>query len=253
MDLRRSKRIPQVPPQNDQWVDIARMLVEFDASVHEEVGGRSITMLNLIPFTREDKIPVLGFFHLLHENSYTDFDSALNRGDSAALNAIKTKESAVDCLKFLRRTGLGFERLLPDGRCLLHLGAEFCWESEVLEYLCSVCPKDYINHQDIRGWTPLHYAIFTTFQPRVPDRTGLAIMRCIVEHGADPYIKASNHALFCGRMQVDATEFTAFELGQALRSDLYQEFICMLKDNGREVPPEFEADAFYDTQEGIGL
>ncbi|KAH6892431.1 ankyrin repeat-containing domain protein [Thelonectria olida] len=242
MNQRRDGEIPQIPPSNQSWLDILRSLIEYDGSVHETACGRSLSMLNLV---NDNLAPrTLEFFHILQDQYYTDFESVHIRGWSAFLNALRSKGSSLECLKFLEKAGLDFSRVFADGRCLLHLAAELSFETDAVQFLCDTCPPDYINRQDDLGWTPLHYGLVFNFfqQPKEP----LAKIRCLVLNGADPTIEATCTSRFSKTMGMDQEKFTSFELGKGLRSDLYVEFLGILEEHGYEIPEEARLGIFHD-------
>ncbi|OKL59087.1 hypothetical protein UA08_05842 [Talaromyces atroroseus] len=243
MNPRRNKIFPQLPPRNPMWVDIIRLLVEYDASVHEVVNGNSLTTLNLI--WHKNKSRTLEFFHFLHDQYYVDFGADKIDGFSAFTSAFRSVGSSLECIQFLyEKVGLDFSRISADGRSLLHLGAEYAHEPETIEYLCRACPSDYINRQDDLGWTPLHYAIF--FEGLHKPEDSLAKVELLIRHGANPYIKSTRLPMFCTVLDIDTDRFTAFELCEALPSHRYEQFLDIVRNYGYDIPEEAETNVFYE-------
>ncbi|KAK3361617.1 ankyrin repeat-containing domain protein [Lasiosphaeria ovina] len=198
---------------DDDRLDVVRLLVNHNASVHEVVCGKSLTMLTIIyPTTRPR---TLELFHLLQNELYNDFESGDLNLYSAFANALSSGESSVDCLKFLKAAGADFSRLSTDEsgqKCLLHLAANYSTEAGPIDYVFSSCDGSYVNRQDSCGWTPLHYAIASSFH---------------------------SHASFSqspGRL----------DMPRARKDAWYKEVVEIFKESGYEISPEPEADVFYD-------
>lgn len=239
MNPRKNKNIfPQFPPRNPRWIDIIRLLVDHYASVHDEIHGNSVTTLNLVWQHNEHR--TLEFFYLLQDQCYVDFGAERDGVWSACINALRSTDTSLKCLQFLKARGVDFSKISADGRSLLHFGAEFAHKQEVIEYLCEVCPPHYINRQDDLGWTPLHYAI--AFEAIHRPQDSLAKVKFLVRRGADPSITARCSPL----VSIDKDHFTVFELGEILRSDQYEKFLEILKDCGHEIPEEAQGNVFYE-------
>ncbi|KAF3399279.1 hypothetical protein DPV78_006258 [Talaromyces pinophilus] len=239
MNPRKNKPFPQLPPMNAIWIDIIRLLAEHGASVHDVVHGRSLTTLNIFWHHGENRI--LEFFHFLQDQCYVDFGAEKVGAWSAFTNALRSPGTSLECLKFLEARGVDFSKISTDGRSLLHFGAELAHEPEVIEYLCKACPSHYVNRQDDFGWTPLHYAI--VFEALHMPQESLAKVQVLVRRGANPSITARRFPLL-HVVDMDKDRFTAYELSEALKSDQYEKFLAIARDNGLEIPEEAEGNIF---------
>jgi hypothetical protein len=128
MNPRRNKVFPQLPPKNPLWMDVIRLLADYDASVHDVVHGNSLNTLNLVWHQYEHR--TLEFFHFLQDQCYVDFGAEKDDGWSAFTSAFRSVGSSLECLKFLEESGIDFSRISADGRSLLHFGAELAHEPE---------------------------------------------------------------------------------------------------------------------------
>ncbi|KAI7968097.1 hypothetical protein EIK77_007852 [Talaromyces pinophilus] len=241
MNPRKNKPFPQLPPMNAIWIDIIRLLAEHGASVHDVVHGRSLTTLNIFWHHGENRI--LEFFHFLQDQCYVDFGAEKVGAWSAFTNALRSPGTSLECLKFLEARGVDFSKISTDGRSLLHFGAELAHEPEVIEYLCKACPSHYVNRQDDFGWTPLHYAI--VFEALHMPQESLAKVQVLVRRGANPSITARRFPLL-HVVDMDKDRFTAYELSEALKSDHYEKFLAIARDNGLEIPEEAEGNIFHE-------
>jgi ankyrin repeat protein len=226
---------------NAIWIDIIRLLAENGASVHDVVHGRSLTTLNIFWHHGENRI--LEFFHFLQDQCYVDFGAEKVGAWSAFTNALRSPGTSLECLKFLEARGVDFSKISTDGRSLLHFGAELAHEPEVIEYLCKACPSHYVNRQDDFGWTPLHYAI--VFEALHMPQESLAKVQVLVRRGANPSITARRFPLL-HVVDMDKDRFTAYELSEALKSDQYEKFLAIARDNGLEIPEEAEGNIFHE-------
>jgi Ankyrin repeats (3 copies) len=243
MNPRQYKILQQLPPRNPMWMEIIRLLVEYNASVHDVVNGRSLTTLNLI--WHQNRNRTLEFFTLLQDQYYVDFGAGHIGSWTAFTSAFRSVGSSSECLKFLdKKAGLDFSSIGADGRSLLHLGAEIAHEPEAIEYLCNVCPLDYINRQDDFGWTALHYAIL--FESLHKPRESLAKVKLLLRRGADPYTKTTQLPWFCAGIGTDVDQLTAFELCETLPSDQYEHFLEIVKECGHEISEEAEMNIFHE-------
>jgi ankyrin repeat protein len=238
MNPRKNKPFAQLPPRTPLWLDIIRLLAEYDASVHDVVHGNSLTTLNLVWHQGESR--TLEFFHFLQDQCYVDFGAEKVDGWSAFTSALRSAGTSLECLKFLEARGIDFSKISADGRSLLHFGAELAHEPEVIEYLCEICPPHYINRQDDLGWTPLHYAI--AFEALHMPQDSLVKVELLVRRGANPSITARHFLL----VNIDKDEFTALELSETLKSDQYERFLAILMDCGHEIPEEATENVFHE-------
>ncbi|KAI0377677.1 ankyrin repeat-containing domain protein [Hypomontagnella monticulosa] len=244
MNPGRHKRFIQLPPRNESWIAILRLLIDHNASVHEIVHGRSLTTLNLISNTRPQ---TLEFFRLLSDEFYDDFDACHRTCYSAASNALRSGASALDCLKALKKSELDFSRLFPDGKSLIHLAAEYSCNADVLDYICANCPRDYINLRDSFGWTALHYGMASEVlgSAQMP----LTKLRLLIKRGASPSIDATYHPLFSRLLKMESPDrCSCFEISQKLKSHLYEGFIDILQDSGCDIPADAFLEIFHDAK-----
>lgn len=114
----------QLPPRNVLWMDIIRLLADYDASVHDVVHGNSLTTLNLVWHHGESR--VLEFFHFLQDQRYADFDAENVGAWSAFISALRSTGTSLKCLKFLEARGIDFSKISADGRSLLHFWRRIC-------------------------------------------------------------------------------------------------------------------------------
>ncbi|KAK0638925.1 ankyrin repeat-containing domain protein [Cercophora newfieldiana] len=252
MNPRKSRYFIQFPPTRDTWLEILRLLVKHGASVHEVVAGRSLAMLDVVE--SRGRTQTLEFFHFLQGESYTDLPTTNLQYNSPVVNAIRSADTAVECLQFLRESaGVDFSRLaVDDQRSVLHYGAEFAIDASILEYLCASCDPSYINRQDARGWTPLHYAVCMDFF-NSRGLEPLANARCLIQRGADPTLKSTaRFPALCDGV-VDEDIFSPLELCRAYDNTQrgseypkYEKFVAILEEYGHGVVEADEEPVFYD-------
>lgn len=234
-----------LPRHNPSWFEITRLLVAHGASVHEVVDGRSLTTLNIV--SDFIKPMTLEFFHLLKSQFYQDFDVAGAAGWSALVAALRSRDQTVPALGFLSENGVSLSRILPDGRTALHLASELVVDEVALAYVCDSCDAAYINRQDHAGWTPLHYALLPEFYGTT--KRQFAKVRLLLERGADPCIKAAGNPLLYIHPTLD--QFDCFEQCRALSSDFCNSFVDTVRLAGKQLPPGWEEEIFFDAAENL--
>ena len=223
---RRNKYFPQLPPSWSSWLEVFKLLVEYGASVHEDVGDRVVSTLNLIRggpgvnlhYTEPN---IVEYFRVLHEQCYVDFNRTSRDGVwSSLLTAIRATTKSMEALRFLSEMGVDFARLSDKGASSLHFAAEMAREVQTLEFLCSTTAIQNINRQDAYGWSPLHFAVASGrygYHEVAFDK-----IRCLLQHGIDPTIKARKHPMLFS--ELSASEFTALELSELSQSDFHGRF-----------------------------
>lgn len=233
-----------LPPRGDSWIDIFDLLVKHNASTHEIVHGKSLTMLNTV---LEKQTPqTLKMFRILKAECYTDFSLVDPQGWSALLTAIRSQDDAIKSIQFLEQAGVDLTQIQQDGRTVLHLAAEMAKDDRVLEYLCTTGAVQSINSQDLTGWTPLHYALISEWLGTVI--TPMAKIVCLLSHGANPDFEATSENVFL-RGRSTKKELSAYDLCKELSSTLYAQFVTTLTLAGLSCPDDYEADMFYDAKE----
>ena len=235
---KRTTSLVQFPPPTSAWLDILRLLVHHESSVHEVVWGKTLSMLNI---NRSDypESTTTDFYKILLGEQYIDFDSNDGRGWSAMYSAVRSGQKAIEALDFLANHGVNMKNILTDGRTVLHLAAELADDSEVLEHIYNAYDMKDVDRQDKLGWTALHYAV----RSAKPSRKA----RFLLEKGANPYIKANEGPL--SPIWLKGTTFTPFELAHAWNKDRALEFIEDLRTSGHALPTDVD-DIFYDAQQG---
>jgi ankyrin repeat protein len=237
-------KVISLPPRDEIWIEILKLLVQYNASVHEIVHKKSLCMLNII---YEHGVPqTLKLFRLLKEEYYSDFAMTDSRGWSALLLAIRSKDDAIGSMRLLQQVGVDLNQIFDDGRTVIHFAAEFAGDHLVLEYLCNTDGVKNINLQDSLGWTPLHYALVSEWLGNVS--IPMAKVALLLSCGADPQLKATHHrCITIGRISEDS--FSAFDLCNGLSSALYVQFIAAIKQIGLSRIDENEVDIFHDARE----
>ncbi|KAJ6101900.1 hypothetical protein N7486_004327 [Penicillium sp. IBT 16267x] len=225
------KVFPQLPPKWASWIQALQLLVQHGASVHEAVGEKTLSMLNINHASGNEQ--TLEFFRLLISENYTYWETVHEAGWSALLTAIRTRGSSSQALQLLARAGVNIGRILSDGRSPLHLAAELADDVSVLEHLYAAACSEDLNRQDMWGWTPLHYAIVAAYlNPSCPK--SLQKIRFFLEKGARFDIKGGRRPLlFSERVATD--EFTPGQLCNALNSSLYTKIVEMARVAGRDM------------------
>lgn len=251
----RNKYYSQLPPKWRDRIAGLRLLTSHNASVHEIVRDKTISTLNICSTDYGMGERIVEFFSILQEENYCDFNLVDKQGWCALLTAIRTNEHSIKALSFLKRIGVDFSRIMDNGRTALHWAAEMAIDVATLENVFSVIGSTYLNQQDRWGWTPLHYAIVAEYHRRMRvsiNDQRFAKATFLLERGADENIKANRQELLYG-YQMPSDEFTPLELSKALRSDIYRDFIEVLKAAGRSVDAfveeEEEEDEFHDAFE----
>jgi ankyrin repeat protein len=225
-----AKVFPQLPPKWDSWIEALKLLLYHGASVHEAVGERTLSMLNINHRFGEEK--TMEFFNVLVAEGYTYWETTHKAGWSAVLTAIRTRQDSLRALWLLKRTGTDIARILSDGRSPLHLAAELADDASILEYLYDAgCSKD-LNRQDMWGWTPLHYGIAAAaINPSCPK--SLEKINFFLDKGAYLDIKGRKRPLLTSdTMTTD--EFTPGQLCKALKPSLHSKLVDMARAAGRE-------------------
>jgi len=241
LGYKRHKNRPfvQYPPSTDAWIDFLQLLVQHGASVHEVVGNKTLAMLNIVNDKYAAKTNA-SFFRLLYSECYADFDLVDNSGWSALLNAIRTKNGAIEALNILMSVGVNMSKEFPDGRTALHLAAEMADGCEVLEHIYNSCGLRDVNRQDKWGLTPLHYSVFS---PSNRYKPGCQKVRFLLQRGSNPELRGITRWL-TGLM--DNTERTPYEISCGLGSDVRARFLEDLRETGHLVVDEVEEEVFYD-------
>lgn len=183
------------------------------------------------------------FFRLLHSECYADFDLIDNSGWSALLNAIRTRNGAIEALNVLRSVGVNMSKEFPDGRTALHLAAEMADGFEVLEHIYYSCGLRDVNRQDKWGLTPLHYSVFS---PSNRYKPGCRKVRFLLQRGSNPELRGMTRWL---TGLVDNTERTPYEISCGLGPDVRARFLEDLRETGYLDADEIEEDVFYDAME----
>lgn len=168
-------------------MDILRLLVMHGASVHETVGGHTLSMLNLYRPQYDSEV-LLQFIRLLIEECYSDFDTFGDRCSSILVTAARNQEYAVDAVDLIAATGANINKIFTDGRSLLHFAAELSCNPGFIPHLFDTYGFQDVNGQDQWGRTPLHYAL-CAMSPRSSKHTREGIWRKIeflLEKGGDP-------------------------------------------------------------------
>jgi len=262
MNPRKSRYFPQFAPTRDTWLDVLHLLVDHGASIREVVAGRSLAMLDIIPSSTRPR--TLEFFRFLQNELYADFPTTDLKYASPFVNAIRSADSAIECLEFLKKhAGVDFSRLAADdGRTVLHFGAEFAADTRVLDYLCASCDPSYVNRQDVRGWTPLHYAVSRDFFNNSAASLGcgqsLMNVQYLVRRGEDPTLRSTARfpALCDGLLEQDMEEFSPLELCKAFDATergrgrpKYERLVGILEEFGHGVSETEEGSVFFDALE----
>ena len=222
---RRNGHFSQLPPRWSSWFDAFKLLIDFGASVHEDVCDRAISTLNLTQghntFLSSTEPSAIEFFSVLHDESYSEFDVTGAGVWSAILTAIRTKTRGPESLQFLHKVGVDLARVFDTGQCSLHLAAELAYDVEMLEYLCSTSAIENINRQDEWEWTPLHYAVASGYYGH--REIALDKVKCLLRHGADLNIKGKEHPLLF-REFPSQEAFTPLELSKLVGSSFHYRF-----------------------------
>lgn len=244
MNPRAHEYFEQLPPTWDLWLDTFRLLVEHGASLHETVRGRHVANLNIV---RNDQPPkTLEYLRLLAAKDYLQLDTVIGHECWSALqNALRSRSDAVDALKTLSSAGVDLFKVVDDGRTALHLAAQWCLDSEPLDYLYSVGCRNLINKQDRWGWTALHYAVIArnSALSSAPFSKVVSLLRekadVNIKGGRNPY----NHYDQPGDL------FTPFQLLSFARPSRFELLMQVLQGQGYAVKSRIASEIFYDTQE----
>lgn len=256
---RRNNYYSQLPPTWRNRIAALRLLTSYGASVHEIARDRAISTLNVCRNTphHQPEEDIFDFFAILHGESYCDFNSIDKQGWCALLSAIRSNRNPVKALKFLKSVGVDFKRIMHNGRTVLHWAAEMAHDVAVMDMVFSEVGPEYLNRQDRWGWTPLHYAVVAEYHRRQRvsiDEQQFAKAKFLLGKGADESVKANCQELLYGyRMLSD--KFTPLELSKALKSDVYEGFINVLKAAGQSVDTvtDEEEDVFHDALEELSI
>ncbi|KAF2494395.1 ankyrin [Lophium mytilinum] len=235
-------------PCNTDFIDIIRVLVQHNASVHEVIDGKTLTMLYIAP-ERYPHGTTTDFFGILISESYVDFDYADERGMSALFNAVGSGECGAAALRVLSQVGVQMERILPDGRTLLHLAAELADSAKILQHVYETYGVQEVNRQDKYGWTPLHYSL-TSRSHRFGNGACWKV-RYLMEKGADPCIQGVG-LVFCQMgLPFNGTARDAYELSSALGPELHAKFLEALQGTGSAVVDDSDTEVFEDAEETL--
>jgi Ankyrin repeats (3 copies) len=160
---------------------------------------------------------------------------------------VRVERGAIEGLKMLANYGVDLCIIMHDGRTLLHMAAELAIEPGVISFLIDSGCRQYIDKQDHWGWTPLHYAIIAEFYGRYP--YPFEKMASLLIEGARTDLKGW-HMPYVSPTRIPDT-FTAIELSANLKPSILNEFIQVLRKNGRDIPPEFDERPFEDAMEHV--
>ncbi|KAJ6036180.1 hypothetical protein N7540_000459 [Penicillium herquei] len=234
MSLDKTKHYAHLPPRWDSWLKAFDLLVKHGASVHEINGGKTLSMLNInSPFLEHQTMP---YFQILLSEGYMYWESVSWGAWSAMSIAIRTKNNALQALKFLVKNGLDMNRVFANGQSPLHLAAEIADDVAVLEYLCTQGCLDDLNRQDAWGWTPLHYAIMGAHLWRDPD---IEKVRFLLLKGANINIKGRPRDAFGFLLdKLPADGFTPGQMCRVLNKALYERFERDVKMVGASLEDE---------------
>ncbi|KAF2476990.1 ankyrin [Lindgomyces ingoldianus] len=238
----------QFPPKTDAWLDTLRLLTENGASVHDIVGNRAITMLNLNRDTYHEET-TLRFFYILRQECYVDFDLVSDQGPSALLMAIRSGTTACTAIDFLAKNGVNLQQIYHDGRTALHIAAEMTSNSDSLKHLYNVYGLHEVNRQDQWGWTPLHYAVGSEgLSPNAKSSNVLFLLN----KGADPHILGRR--VFLQRSHASSlltTAVTPMQYANLLGNDIRRRVLDHLASNwvSEMSAEEVEEDIFFDAEE----
>ena len=226
------------------------MLIQSGASIHEVVGNKTISTLNL---HRDDYDPQAfpSFIRLLLLEGYHDFSLVDTLGFSAVSNSIRSRGCAIEAIDLLASGGVDFTKVFPDGRTVLHIAAEMSINKEVLEHLYTKYNVTDVNKQDRWGLSPLHYAIFSSSNRLTTSTCRKA--RFLLEKGADPTIRGHVKSLSPQLHSHDLV--TTCEYSAALGPKVYEKFLKDLRVTGNLGMAMEEGDdedeQFHDAQEHL--
>ncbi|KAF2263102.1 ankyrin [Lojkania enalia] len=216
-------RLSQLAPPTPTWIDLLTLLVQYGASVHETLSGKTLTTVLL---WRENYFPqlVTRYFNLLAAENYLEFDSVDDYSCSGLANAIRSGGGACTNIDFLAKLGCNITRILPNGQTALHIAAALASNAAPLRHLYAKYSMIDINRQDQWGWTPLHYAIES---PSYRDSYSTCEkVRFLLEMGADLHITGE---LKCLEILHPSNCFddpiSPFEYSKFLGGDLHQRFL----------------------------
>lgn len=178
------KYFAQYPPQSPVWLEILSLLLQYGASIHESVYGRTVTMENFND-SRNTTWSRLRFLQLLRDQYYVDFDMIDQHGYSALHLAITAGDESEACINFLTQNGVDVKVLWPDGRSALHIAANEAYSVRTLRCLVEKYGVTDVNRQDQWAWTPLHYAIDSPTNRRKDGSCEKA--RYLLTKGASPF------------------------------------------------------------------
>ena len=233
----------QLPPTWAHWLDTFRLLVERGASLHETVRGRHVANLNII---RNDQPPkTLEYLRLLAAEQYLHIETATGQEFWSALqNALRSRSDAVDALKILVSTGVDLCKIMDDGRTALHFAAQWCLNSEPLEYLYSVGSQNLVNKQDCWGWTPLHYAAIAR-NSAVSTNPFSKVVSLLQKKAGAKILGGQNPCIYYDQPE---ERFTPFELLSFARPERYMLLITVLEGQGLVVNDRDGDEAFLNAQ-----
>lgn len=227
-----------------------RLLTQHGASIHEIVGGKTITMMNLSG--GYDPCIYIQFFRFLIEEAYVDFELVdEQQGYSAVRTALGSHEAAIEALNTLATAGVDFKRVLPDGRLALHQAAEACSGAETIKHLYEKYRVTEINRQDQWGWTPLHYAVDSKSYKE--EGSSCKTVSVLLDLGADPHMKSygpidgAPHTSSWLREPVSPVELATImgpDVARRFRDDMKAIRLGVVDE-------EMDMDEFYDAQEQL--
>jgi hypothetical protein len=246
---RPTHRLVQFAPNTTIWLEMLQLLVQYGASVHEIMAGKTMTTLS---YTRESYDPetTVRYFQLLLAESYVDFNVFDNDlGQCSALwNAIRSREYSVPAIDLLAQTGVQLNKVFQNGRNVLHMAAEMGFDAEALMHLYSNHGVTEVNRQDQWGWTPLHYAAASSsYQHR-----NCAKVRFLLEKGADPHLKGTNMSRGDHHpSEMYSEPISPLEYAGTLMPHIYRHFSDDMRATGTWplTKEGNEVDVFFDTYE----
>jgi len=221
-------------------------LIRHGASVHETIGGETLTTLNL--FRKEYQAnTVISFFRLLSTAGYSDFNLMNNHGFSALLNALRSPTEANSTIDFLANIGAPISKVDPSGRSALHVAAELC-TADVVEHLYTAHSLTNIDRPDRYGCVPLHYALFKIWVSR--EERDNRTVKFLLRKGADVGKRGKLPAFMVGCKNGVRNEYTPGEYAAALGPEVLQSYMGALMAT-MQIEDEEDAidENFYDALE----